>query len=429
MRTEKYFLQNCVFVLLLFISQTVFPAETSQSSEVLLIDQLVDLVLQNNPRHFELDAAISEARALVLPAGSLADPQLSYSIAPATIIGNSSNRFRQAIELSQTIPWPGSLALRERQATNMADMAYYHLKDHDLDVIMSIKMAFAEYYYIHHALEINKKNLTLLTELKQIIEAQYISGQSKQQDVLRAELEYGQLNQQSFELVQVYASIRAQINALLNREPQRSLPPPADLGTLIKPEDTETLQALALENHPQLLSLKANLDATKAAIGLAEKNYYPDIKIQTGYNNMWDDTDMRFMIGAEINLPIGQSKRDSQLDAAEAASMQAHWKLIDQRSLLLSRVEQSRLQVTESIQNIEIYEQKLLPLARENYAIAIADYRTGTGLFTNVSDAETSLLSIELRLLRSRADYFRRYAELDRWIGKSPDNNHRALLP
>jgi len=424
--------QTCRVLLLgsLVVVPGLAGADFVEKADTLTAAQLVEWVLERNPSHAELQEAVREAQSRIKPAGSLDDPQLRYSLAPQTFAGDTPDRFRQTVGFSQKIPWPGTLALRVQQAQGRADMAHYHLEDHGLEVIMAIKAAFAEYYYLHHALEINRQNQAIVSELKRVAEARYSSGRNSQQDVLQAEIRKALLEDQALGLERGRLSLQAQINALIDRAPHHPLPPPAAVDQLTEPPDSESLQSRALEQHPQLLQLRANVRVNRTAIDLADKRFYPDIHLTAGYNNMWENTDMRFELGAAINLPLDRERRRADRNAAEAGAMRARWALADQRNRLLARLEQARVEIIETVRLIELYEQRLLPLADENLAVATAEYQAGTGLFINVTDAEEKKLETSLRLLRGRADYIRAYAALERWTGRTASYHpHQENLP
>ena len=397
--------------------------------ETLSAKQLVEWVLARNPGLEALQAAVTEAASHVVPASSLDDPQLSYAFAPETINGfhrpdGSTGGFNQRIELTQTIPWPGTLALREQRARSKAVAVDHTLADRRLQIIAAIKTRFTEWYYVHRALHINQENQALLIELRNVAETQYATGRASQQDALQAEVEHARLQDHALALKREQRSIQAQINALINRAPQQSLPPPAMLATPVPPSSIEQLQSIARTTHPELMYIEAKLQANKAEIGLAEKKYYPDFKLLVGYNSLWDIADKRLLIGASINLPFDRDKRDAALDAAQAGSMKNHWELVDRRNHLLADLERSHAEVMESIQVIQLYRDKLVPLADENFAAAEADYRAGAGDFLNVITAENQKLMTELRLERARANYVRRLSELERWTGGPFNYSH-----
>lgn len=425
----------CLLAVLGYSWQSLVLAESTDpvaGIESLTAKQLVDWVLQRNPGLEELQAAVTEAASRVLPAASLEDPQLSYAFAPETVNGfdranGSSGGFNQRIELSQAIPWPGTLALREEQARSEVNAVDQILSDRRLQIIAAIKTGFAEWYYVHRALQINHENQQLLLELRHVAEAQYASGRAAQQDALQAEVEHGELLDQALALKREQRSIQAQLNALINRPAHETLPPPADLSTPSTPPAAEVLQQLALSTHPVLKRLEANLEGSDASIGLAEKKYYPDIKLSAGYNSLWDEDDKRLLFGASINLPFDQDKRDAALDAAKAGKMKVRWQLIDRRNQLLADLDRTYAEVLESKDVIKLYRDKLVPLAEENLAAAEADYRAGAGDFLNVISAENQKLKTELRLERACANYIRRLAELERWTGASIASNELSV--
>ena len=426
----KYIEKRTVLYLLTSLTlswHSTIVAETNDpvaGVETLSEKQLVEWVLERNPGLEELQAAVKEAASRVLPAASLDDPQLSYAFAPETINGfrradGTTGGFNQRIELTQSIPWPGTLDLREEQARSEVTAADQMLSDRRLQIIAAIKTGFAEWYYVHRALEINQENQELLLELRHVAEAQYAAGRASQQDALQADVEHAILQSQALSLERERRSIQAQLNALISRAPHETLPPPGNLPppyTLPEPED---LQLTALSSHPVLKRIEANLNANEAAIGLAEKKYYPDFKLLAGYNSLWDENDKRLLFGASINLPLDRDKRDAALGAAKAAKMKTRWRLIDRRNQLLADQERSYAEVLESIDTINLYSNRLVPLAGENLSAAEADYRAGAGDFLNVITAEKQKLTTELRLQRAYANYLRRLAELERWTGGS----------
>ncbi|MCO6442060.1 MAG: TolC family protein, partial [Nitrococcus mobilis] len=180
----------------------------------------------------------------------------------------------------------------------------------------------------------------------------------------------------------------------------------------------EALQQTAIETHPELERLQAQLAAQRAEVGLANKNFYPDFQLSTGYNSLWEEEDKRWSVGVSINIPWNRSKYRSLLDAAQAEAMRARWQLVDRRAELLAELVRTRAELVESSEVIELYQERLVPLARDNLDAALADYRAGAGDFLEVITAETKKLMTELRLARARADYLRRLAALERWSNR-----------
>lgn len=388
----------------------------SESGEYLTAELLTSWVLAANPGLIAIQAAAEAAAYRIDPAGALDDPMLSYGFAPLT---HDSNRgLNQKFDFSQKIPWPGTLAAQTEAARHDASAAGRIVDMLQLQVIAQTKSAYAEWHYIHEALNIHHAMQALLDALITATQARYAAGLALKQDALQAELERVDLNNQKLRLLRQQTTTQARINALLNRTPDALLPKAAPITVFHQPLLTfEELQALALVQHPELSRLDAQISAHKSRITIAEKAFYPDFQVGMGYNSLWDDADKRTTFGVSINIPLDRNKRQSVLNQARADTRRAEWSLIERRAELLADLAQARAAVIESQASVTLHQEHLVPLTEEYLESAIADYQSGTGLFLNVIAAEQRKLSTDLALARARADYVRRLAELERWTG------------
>ena len=392
-------------------------SQSLQEDEALTAEQLVDAVLTRNPGLKGLAAAAEAANYRIAPAGALDDPMLTYAGAPETAGGPRG--FQERVELSQTLPWPGKLGLREDAARARAEGEEQSLADRRLALMAAAKGLFAEWAYIHRTLQIKHAHRELLVELRRVAETQYAAGRVRQQDVLQAEVEAARIDTDIVTHQRHQREVRAMINGLLNRPPQSLLPPPAALPTPVEPPSLPALQEVALGEHPELRRIQARIAEASALHGLAERDYFPDFKLSAGYNSLWMDTDQRWTVGLTVNLPFDFSgKRSASRNAAEADVMRYQWQLTDREAQLLAQLEQGRAQVQEIRDIVAIHRQRLLPLAEESLNAAVADYRAGQGSFLTVIDAERQQLRTEDNLARAHADYLRALAALERAAGR-----------
>ncbi len=405
------------------------PAQQNTSREypeTLTAEVLAAWVLEANPGLAAIQAAAESAAYRVDPAGSLDDPMLSYGVAPLTAGGERG--LNQRIDFSQKIPWPGTLAAREAAARYEAVVADRDVDALRLQVIAQSTAAHAEWRFVQSALEIHHATQVLLDELIATAETRYASGRALKQDVLQAEIERKDLDNRLLRLVRLKATVQARINALLNREPETPLPSADPIRLSAGPPALEVLQNMALAQHPDLARLDARISVNASRITLAEKAFYPDFQVGVGYNSLWDNTDKRPVVGVSINIPLDRSKRRSELGRAQAEKRRAEWSLIERRAELLADLAQARAEVIEAQASVTLYQDELVPLASEYLESAVADYQSGAGAFLNVIAAEQRTLSTELALARARADYARRRAELERWVGGSIGTPHRTLI-
>lgn len=379
--------------------------------------ELVEQVLKANPGLASLRAAAEAATYRIQPAGSLDDPMLSYGTAPRTA---GAGRLNQRVEFSQRIPWPGTLDAREAVARYEAAAAEEDVESLKLEVIAQARSAHAQWRFVHQALAIHHETQALLEELIATAETRYAAGRALRQDVLQAEVERSDLDNEELRLRQLQTTVQARINALLNRPPDAPLPLAAPMGPPAAPPAYETVKRLALLRHPELERLDARVSANQSRAELAEKAFYPDFQVGIGYNSLWDDPDKRPILGLTINVPLDRGKRRAELDAARAETSEAQWALTERRAKLLADLAQARAEVVEARQSVQLYENELVPLAAEYLNAALADYQSGTGAFLNVITAEQRKLATDLALARTRADYAARLAELQRAAGLLP---------
>lgn len=408
---------------ILLIASAVGAAEsdfTALKESTLTPNLLVELVLRVNPGIAELLAAADAAAFNVEPAGSLDDPVFSYAFAPRTF-GRAGQGLNQRIELSQRIPWPGTLAARAQAARSSAIAANESVDALRLRVAALARSAYAEWYFTHRALEIHDSTHELLEELRSVAETRYAAGLTLQQDVLQVEIEQLHLHRHGLMLRQLKDTARARINALLNRPPDAQVPEPGPISIPQNVAPLETLQNHALVSHPELRGLSAQIASHEAQVTVAEKALLPDLRFTAGYNSLWDEADKRPVIGISINVPFNRSKRKAEVSRAKAEVRRTQSRLADQRSQLLSELARVHAELIESLESVWLYEKSLLPLANEFLEAALTDYQSGAGDFLSVIAAEKHRLTAAEELERNRADYLRRSAELERWAGKTLD--------
>lgn len=396
---------------------SVVELEGSAASGVLTSEALAGLAIERNAGLEAAQAAAEAAAHRIKPAGSLDDPSLSYAAAPATL--GSDEGLDHRTEISQRLPWPGTLAARETRARHEALAVERDSDSLRLNIVALAKSAHAEWHYIARALEVHHETHSLLDELISTAEERYAAGRASRQDVLQAEVEQTELKNHELRLLRQQASIQARINALLQRPPDAPLPRAALPPLLTNLPTAENLQQMALAQHPALERLDAEIAANQSEVTLAEKAFYPDFQVGAGYNSSWVDPDKRGTVSISINVPLDRGKRRAELNRARAQVTRAEWSLADRRAQLLADLAEARAEVVEMEGSIARYENELLPLVDDYLSTAIADYRSGSGPFLNVISAEQRKLNTELGLARARSDYARALATLERWAGRS----------
>lgn len=388
----------------------------SQTRELLSSAQLVSGVLTANPQLEVVQAIWQATNSRIEQVSALDDPMLSHSLAPLTI-GNRQSGFSQNTVISQKLPWPGKLRLQAEAAAFDAEAAHENIGTLRVLLTATAKTLFANWYYIHQAIEVNGINRSLLTEFHDIALDHYATGLASKQDALRAEVEIALLDHQKIALQRERRTLLARLNTLLNRLPDASLPPPSNLSPELLLPKPAALQEIALQSRPDLRELAARIKASKTRGDLAEKDFYPDFKLSAGYNNFWRQDEQRFIVGVEVNLPLDQDKRQAAQDEAHARIKQAEWQHIDRIAKIREDVQIAYELTVESQHIYRLHQNKLLPLADETLKAALADYRSGSGDFLTLISSEKNLMQTQLQSERALADMHRHLAELEQAVG------------
>lgn len=379
---------------------------------------LIDEVVRRNPDLRSMQQTYRAASERENQVTALDDPLLTYGLVP-TSFNSDVTDYAQRIELSQKIPWPGKLALRGHVASHMADSAEKNVTALRNKLIEEAKKSFFDYYYTVRALELNAKNISILEEFRSVAEVKYAAGTATKQGALQAEVRYHHLHHQQVLLTRVLSVVKARINLLLNVPPHSHLPPPP--ATLEQPGSLpayKLLIELARKHHPELLSLEAEIRAQRATVKLADKEFYPDFIVQAGYNSLWQEEDLRPIVGIGINIPLQQERRRAQKREAQASLSSLKEKYAATNAEIENSVRVALDSINEARHVITLYDTKLLPAARENLAAARSEYQSGAGDFLNFLTAEESYLLALLEFERAQSSYYQYVAQLAQAVGE-----------
>lgn len=387
-------------------------------------------VLARSPSLAAMRETVVAAVARIRPAGALEDPMLSVSAAPRTL-GSASGPGGD-IEVSQALPWWGTLDARKEAARAEAEAARDDFQALRLRLAALARGAFADWVFVHRALKINAAKRRVIQELHDMAQARYAAGKAPQGDVLEADVERTLLEQEQLGWQRQMTAVQARMNALLDRAPPARLPNPAALPSpgALPAEIVFERQAL---QHPALKVLEAQQSAAADKTRLAEKKRFPTFQVSAGYNSMWADSAMRPMVGLSFTMPIDQGKYRAEIDAAQAEALRAGAVLEEQRTKLRADVASDYAATVEAGRSIVLSRDDWVPLAQDALKVALAEYATGKEGFPEVLEAERRELEAELGLARVQSEYFRRLAELDEASGtgapRSDDDAPASATP
>lgn len=370
---------------------------------------LVAAVLARNP---ELDQARETWRAAAAaypPAVALADPMLTYEVAPLSIAGEVP--FGQRVQLTQKLPYPGKRRLAGESALADAEAARADFGLVRLELAEAAVGAFDDYYVAARALEVNAHHRGMVERIEQSAAAQYAAGRAAQQDPLEAEGELIALDRERLMLESQARGALARINRLLRRRPDAPLPPAPDkLEIAASPAAADALDPT--------VGAAARVRARAAELAAAERAFYPDLEVMGSYDSMWSDWQHRVMVGIGIELPLSRDGRRGSVERARAALAGATAALAGATAALAEDRDRAGREVDEATAALALYERRAVPNARARAGAALAGFSAGQAPLATVMMAERALRETELATERARAELDRRIAARDRLAGR-----------
>jgi cobalt-zinc-cadmium efflux system outer membrane protein len=403
-------------------SRAVAEDDAALNGPVLERTSFVRAVLHRNPSVEEARLAWRGAVAHIPQSGALDDPMVTIDIAPLSIASSAAPLGYDAT-ISQRLPWPGKLAFEESVAKAEALAARSDFEATRLQLALSAALLYDEYFVAARSIEVNAHHIALMTELKAAALAQFESGHASAQDSLQAEAELTHMEHDAVSLASDQEIAVAEMNELLHRPPAAPLPPPVTelrLDVNLDEGGVGKLESEAVARQPDVESARLHARAEEARVQHAERESYPDVTLSTSYNSMWAAPEHRWIVGLGFNLPIEWGRRRGAIDEAKAGRGRYESEVARLSDKARTQVAVALARLREARHVEHLYEQRLLPVAREQVDAARAGFIASRNDFVAAVGAETNLRNVELGLQMAQADIDRRRAELDRAVGHLP---------
>ena len=395
------------------------------SSDLGLLPAYLTDAAENNP---QLQAAFNRWQAALqsIPMHSAyPDPRLTLRgyLQP---VETRTGPQRASIGLSQTVPWFGTLDLKEERSALEAAVARASLDAVKLDIFHAVKQTYYEYAYVAQAVKMTREILELVRYLESIARARYSAGASPHADVIRTQVELGKLEDRLASLRDVQRPIRSRLNAIMNRPVHQELAPPPEIPVMRLCETGQELHRSIETSNPRLSALDAEAAAEQAGIKLAHKGYYPDLTfgLQTvitgearspGVKNADEDP---VIASLSMNLPLWQRPRDAAVLEARSKLRAVKQDREELLSRLHSELEMTLYKYNDAERKIDLYHKTLLPKAEQSLGVSLEAFQTGQGSSLDLMDAEKTLLELKLAFLRSLADQAQQLAAMETIVGR-----------
>lgn len=425
-------------------------AFTEQLQAAMTLEQAVATAQQNDPWISGSEHRQKALEAQGTAASTLPDPVMNVGFAnlPTDTFDFDQEAMTQfKVGITQMIPRGDSLELRREQLATLSAQQPYQRDDRKAKVAVSVSHLWLDTYRATETIRLIEEDRALFEHLVDVAQSSYSSalGKTRQQDLVRAQLELTRLEDRLTVLHERLEVSRSQLGEWLlpktsdtsnqwkyvrsdwyelpSALPHLELAQPGVMPKEGNPEPQEISTFLIA--HPAILNLDTKIEASATGIKLAEQKYKPEWKINASYGyrddapNGMDRADF-FSVGVAFDLPLFTSNRqDKQVQSAVATTEAVR----TERALLLRNMiaaflsQQSKLLRLEERRNI--YQTRLLAEMHEQAEASLTAYTNDDGDFAEVVRSHIAELNARIDALNIEIDRLKTIAQLNYFFTKS----------
>jgi cobalt-zinc-cadmium efflux system outer membrane protein len=382
---------------------------------------LLDWMERNNPELRAMAIEAEAAKERIYPAGALPDPMFApelrdISRRDPTLDPSEVGSTRYIF--SQNFPLWGKRDLRRGIAQAEAEQAEARRSNTRNELRTRVKTGFSQYYYAHRAYTVTGELKDLVASLERVARARYEAGLAPQQDVIKAQTEFTDIQSSLIMLEGERWQAAARLNATLGRPAHAPLGEPKTQRSIPnRARDAGALYELVAARNPQLAIQAAQIEAARRNVDLVYKNRYPDLTLSVmpvQQRNSFDAFELMF----EVNIPLQQRARRHQEREALTMRNAAETRKEAIANELAGELGQVWAAFDAAARQEILIRDTLLPQTELTFQSALASYQTGRVDFTTLIDSQRQIRRARLDILRVQLEQHMRLAELEKVIGE-----------
>ena len=405
---------------------------TITSSSALTFEKAIKSAQKNDPWLTGNVHKQNAIEAMSTAVGTLPDPKVSIGLANLPTDGfdfGQEGMTQAKVGISQMFPRGDTLLIKREQLKIESESFPYQRKDRESKVAVTVGSLWLDAYRVQESIALIEKNRALFEQLADVAEASYSStlGKTRQQDIVRAQLELTRLEDRLDVLGQQQNRFEGMLSQWLTEfsiekssQSETYVDDDFNLHNIVLTKQLPQIDlvnsnivltdswlrpselAKYIANHPSLVAVEKKIKSTKTGIKLAKQKYKPEWGVNASYGYRDDDpmgnsrADL-FSVGVTFDLPLFTDNRQdkevkSAISKTEAIKTE---KLLLMRKLLASYSSaKGRLLRLKDRQNL--YKDKLLPQIHDQAEASLTAYTNDDGDFAEVVRSRIAVLNAEI---------------------------------
>ena len=414
--------------IVIFYALLVCGIAAAVDPTILTLQAATELAVQHNPDLAQIQARARAMASIPSQEGALPDPQISFNALNLPV--NNFNIEQEDMTqlgggISQAIPFPGKLALREQAAAFEAEAASQNVTELRWRLLSEVKTTWWLIFYLDRALQIVDSNYALLQQFVEIARTKYEVGEGLQQDVLLAQLELSKLLDQQLMLKAARRNAAASLNALLDKPANNDIRLPETINLQLPGIKQENLLYQQAETSRAILEgNRLGINAAQSRLDLAKKDYLPDFAVDASYGARANTpsgsqrSDM-LSLNLSMNVPIFAAQKQAKaVDQRTSELMQEKYALQDQWNKVRAQITQGYTDYQRAKDQVELFATGIVPQARQTVASMLAGYQVNKVDFLNLVRSQITLSEYETQYWKAFTEANQSLAQLTAAVGK-----------
>lgn len=434
-----------IILLLLTISIT----SISQANEPMLsLEKSISIAQHNDLWQIENYYKQKSVESMSEVVGILPNPKVSVSLAN---LATDSFDFGQEpmtqfkVGVSQMFPRGDTLAIKRKLMQEKSYQFPFQRLNRKEQIRVTVTNLWLDVYKAQMSITLIEKDRALFEQLADVAQASYSSaiGKTRQQDIIRAQLELIRLEDRltilhqkhetslqklsqwlndyfmdDYSRLDVVSGINNTSNSKLDKiMPKIALKNPFLYEDRNSVSDNEIFKYLA--EHPAITAIQQKISASEAGIELAKQQSKPAWGINASYgyrgeSQLGNNRADFLSLGVSFDVPLFKKNRQHQQLQAAVATFEAtqtqEWSLLNK---MMASYKTNKAQLLRLKQRHKLYQQQLLPQIHQQAQASLNAYTNDDGDFAEVVRSRIAELNAQIDALNIAVDQQKIIAQLN----------------
>ena len=398
--------KGCRSVIAIFVITILVATNTIQASESFRPDALVSLAIQNNADLSLSRADLIGAKAAQSLAGVLQNPRLEIGLGRESAKAVLQDRTSQLqnFGVSQFIENPAQRGARIASFASLSQAQEARVDATRVQIAGLVRRAAYEVLLRQAEISAADEARALLESTRARVKLRVESGDVARYELIKADAELIGAQQRSQVARLALEQARIRLQQIVGIDLPAGWRINASLEDPVQVPDRTLVRGQLLTRHPELIALRAEVQAASERVQEARASRWPGVDVQlTQLRDRGVDRPARYetLMGASVSVPL-LDPRTAAIDIAQAQVQRASLALRAREQSLIREFDSAWASLDIAALRVKSLNEGAVREAEAALRVAEAAYRFGERGILDVIDAQRVLRLIRADLLTAR---------------------------